>query len=298
MHGTVGSMRVLSGCWFQAIAALAVVAATASCSEREAPRQYELRGQILAIRPESAEVLIKHGDIQGFMPGMTVPFKVREPALLAGKAPGDLVTAQLVVAPDSAWLSKLDKTGSAPLEGTAAIPPAAFATPLATGDTAPDATLTDQHGTTISMTQFRGHALVVTFIYTRCPLPQFCPMMDRRFAEVQQAIQADPRLAGRAHLLSVSFDPDHDRPETLKAHAGKLGADPAIWTFATAPREVVDRFAAAFGVNVIREADRSITHNLRTAVFAPDGRATTIYNGGDWTAPQVADELRRVLPAQ
>ena len=289
-------MSVVSGRRLRVVAAL--VLATGGCSDREATRQYELRGQILAIRPESGEVLIKHGDIQGFMPGMTMPFKVREPALLSGKAPGDLVTAQLVVAPESAWLSALEKTGSAPLEDTAAIPPAAFVTPLASGDTAPDAPLTDQNGQSIAMAQFRGRALVVTFIYTRCPLPQFCPMMDRRFAEVQQAIQAEPRLAAGAGLLSVSFDPDHDGPGVLKAHAAKLGANPAIWTFATAPKDVVDRFAAAFGVNVIREADRTITHNLRTAVFGPDGRATTIYNGGDWTAEQVVAELRRLLPAQ
>ncbi len=120
--------------------------------------------------------------------------------------------------------------------------------------------------------------------------------MDRRFADVQRQVAADASLGERVHLLSVSFDPDQDTPAALKAHAAKLGADPARWTFATAPRETVDRFAAAFGVNVIREADRTITHNLRTAVIGPDGKVVAIYNGSDWTADQMVGDLKRAAP--
>ena len=260
------------------------------------PRQYELRGQILAIRPEANEVLIKHGDIQNFMPGMTMPFKVRDGRLLQGTAPGDLVTAQLVVATNEAWIAAIEKTGSAPLETVAAMPPAAFVTPLAPGDLVPDASLTDQDGRAVSLKDWRTSAVVVTFIYLRCPLPQFCPLMDRRFADVQQRIRADGAIASRARLLSVSFDPDADTPALLKAHALKVGADQSRWTFATAPRVTIDRFAASFGVNVIREADRTITHNLRTAVIDPDGKVVAVYNGSDWTVDQIVSDLKRALP--
>ena len=266
-------------------------------SDRNRAQQYELRGQILAIRPDAAEVVIKHGDIKNFMPGMTMPFKVRDRALLEGKTVGDLVTAQLMVAPNDAWLSALEKTGSAPVTEVVAPSPAAFVKPLEPGEPAPDTALTDQDGRVIALPQLLGNAVVVTFIYTRCPLPQFCPMMDRRFADVQQRIRSEQALAGRARLLSVSFDPDHDRPEILKAHASKLGADPAMWSFVTAPRNAVDKFAAKFGVNVIREADRTITHNLRTTVIGPDGRVVSVYNGSDWTPQQVVDDLRRALAA-
>ncbi len=274
------------------IAALAFWACT---SDRGRARRYELRGQILAIRPEVHEVLIKHGDIDHFMPGMTMPFKVRDPALLAGKAAGDLVTAQLMVGDSDAWLASLERTGTAPLETVTAIPPAAFVTPLELGDHVPDTTLTDQDGSPVSLAGLRNRAAVVTFVYLRCPLPQFCPMMDRRFAEIQRAIQAEASLTGRTTLLSVSFDPDHDMPAVLKAHAAKLGADPSIWRLATAPRETIDRFAATFGVNVIREDDQTITHNLRTAVVGPDGRVVSVYDGGDWTSAQVLEDLRRAM---
>jgi protein SCO1 len=260
-------------------------------------RQYELEGQILAIRAEDREVLIKHGDIKGFMPGMTMPFKVRDSHLLEGKEPGDLVKATLVVEDTEAWLASLDKTGTAALADSAAMPSAAFVTPLRPGDSAPDTALTNQNGDpiTIPVLTSDGAPLAVTFIYVRCPLPQFCPMLDRRFAEVQREIQSDGGLRGRARLLTVSFDPDADTPERLRAHAARLKADPAVWHFATAPPGVVDRFAARFGVSVIREQDGTITHNMRTTVLDGDGTVVSVYEGSDWTAAQVAEDMRRAL---
>lgn len=259
---------------------------------------YELKGQILAIRPEAREVLIKHADIPGFMPAMTMPYKVRDERLLTGKAAGDLVTARLVVAPEEAWLSSLDKTGSAPLEEKAEFPAASFVTPLRAGDAATDVTLTDQTGQPLTLSSWRDQAVVITFVYTRCPLPQFCPMMDRRFADIQKAIGDDERLRGHVRLLSVSFDPRNDTPEAMTVHAAKIGADPSIWRYATAAPETVDRFAATFGVNVIREPDGTITHNLRTALIAPGGRIAAIYDGGEWTPSQVTRDARAALSSR
>jgi protein SCO1 len=227
---------------------LAIALLSACTPSSQTPRQYQLEGQILAVRPEDDQVLIKHGDIEGFMPGMTMPFKVRDARLLADRAPGDLVKAQLMVTDTDAWLAALDKTGSAPLTEAATMPPAAFITPLEAGDAVPDTALIGQDETSLSLADWRGSAVAITFIYVRCPLPQFCPLLDRRFADVQRAIAADDTLRGRARLLSVSFDPDADTPARLRAHAARLKADEQIWQFATAPRDVVDRFAAQLGV--------------------------------------------------
>jgi protein SCO1 len=279
-----------------AVAALILTLLLQACSSPPpAPRQYELHGQILAIRPEQNEVLIKHGDIKGFMPGMTMPFKVRNASLLEGRVPGDLITATLMVADTDAWISSVVKTGEAPLTEIATIPAASFVEPLAPGDLAPDTALTDQTGAPLSLSDWAGSATAVTFIYVRCPLPQFCPLLDRRFAQVQHLITEDADLRDRARLLSISFDPDADTPARLQVHAEKLHANPAVWRFATAPRDVVDRFAATFGVNVIREADSTITHNMRTAVVGPDRRVVSVHEGSDWTAAQIANDLRRAL---
>lgn len=169
------------------------------------------------------------------------------------------------------------------------------ATMLEVGDLAPETSLTDQGGRPFTLRDWRGNAVAMTFIYTRCPLPQFCPLMDRRFAEVQRFAEADAALAGRVRLLSVSFDPEHDSQRVLAGHAAKVGAQTPTWTFATGMVADVDALAARFGVSVVRERDRTITHNLRTVVINPAGRVTALYSGNDWTAETLTADLRRAV---
>ena len=278
------------------IIASAAVLISVACGGDDA-KTYQLTGQILVVKPETREVLVKHEDIKGFMPAMTMPYTVSDPSILKDRVAGDLITATLKVASDGAYLTAITKTGSAPLPEDAAtrIPAAANVHLLAAGDTVPETKLTDQDGKPISLADFKGSASAITFIYTRCPLPQFCPMMDRRFAEVQKIAASDPALAGKVRLLSVSFDPKFDRAEILKAHAKKLGADPAVWRFATADEELVDRFAAEFGVNVIREKDGTITHNLRTAVIDPTGHVRSIVDNNAWTADELVRSLKDAI---
>jgi protein SCO1/2 len=134
----------------------------------------------------------------------------------------------------------------------------------------------------------------VTFIYTSCPLPDYCPLMDKRFAEVQRLVAADATLAGHVSLVSVSVDPAVDTAARLAEHAASLGADPAVWRFASLDDDGdIERFAAQFGVNVIRELDGSITHNLRTLVFGSSGTVLAAHDGNTWTAEQLVADLRR-----
>jgi protein SCO1/2 len=286
----------------QAVATLMLfaVAAVAGCGREPEERRYELKAQVLAVTADTNEILVAHEDIPGFMPAMTMPYVVKDAAILKNRVPGDLITATLMVAPGSAWLSAITKTGSAPLPADARtdIPAAAGVHLLEAGDTVPDTKLTDQDGAPISLADWRGSAFVVSFIYTRCPLFQFCPLVDRRFAEIQKIIRASPQLKSKLRLLSISFDPDNDKPAVMRAHAATLGADPVVWRFATADRAVVDRLAATFGVNVIRERGGTITHNLRTAVIDPRGRIVAIHDSNDWTAATIADELTAALHAR
>jgi protein SCO1/2 len=277
--------------------AFLALAMLAGCQRAPETRQYELSGQILVVRPETSEVLIRHGDIKGFMPGMTMPFKVKDPALLAGRSAGDLVTATLVVADESAWLETLTATGQAPLpdDAPATLPAAAGVHVLEPGDVVPDTPLASPEGA-VSLRAARGMATAMTFVYTRCPLPDYCPLMDRRFAEVQRTVTGDAVLDRRVRLVSVSFDPEHDTPARLREHASALGANPAVWRFATiADPAAIDTFAATFGVNVIREKDGTITHNLRTVVIDPDGRVVSVRDGNTWAAEEIVSDLRKAL---
>jgi protein SCO1/2 len=271
--------------------------AAAACTRPAETRAYELQGQILAIQAERKEVLIKHEDIKGFMPGMTMPFTVKDGALLSGKQPGDLVTATLVVGDVDAHLSTLTKTGHAALEA----PPAVGDAPrvLALGDEVADALLIDQDGKPLPFSSLRGRRVALTFVYTRCPLAEFCPLMDRHFAAVQKTISATPSLSD-VRLLTMTFDPEFDTPAVLQAHARRRNANPAVWTFATGDPKEIARFAGQFGVYVEQSSPGSadITHNLITAVIDRDGRLVERHTGNDWTpAELVADLTAAAAPA-
>ncbi len=268
-----------------------------ACGPGAEVRTFELKGQILVVKPETNELLVDHEDIPGFMPAMTMPYVVKDPALLKDRAAGDLITATLTVEPNLAHLTKITKTGSAPIPDDArtTIPAAAGIELLKPGDAVPETALIDQDDRPISLKDFAGSAAAITFIYTRCPLPQYCPLMDRRFAEVQELAANDAELKGKLRLLSVSFDPKFDRAAVLRGHAKTLEANPRVWTFATAEEAVVDRLAARFGVNVIRETNDTITHNLRTAVIDPSGRVTALLHSNAWSAEDLVRELKAAL---
>ena len=272
--------------------AVAVLMTCCGRTPEPPPREYQLQGQILAVRPERSEVVIKHQDIKGFMPGMTMPFSVKDGALLQGKEPGDLVTATLVVGEVQAHLSTLVKTGHAALETPAPPPAPDIRQP---GDQLSDARLVDQNGAAISFSAYRGHRVALTFIYTRCPLPEFCPLMDRHFAAVQKTLSSTPSLAD-VRLVTVTIDPAFDTPAVLKAYAARRGADPKIWSFLTGEPADVNQFGSQLGVYVEHNPQSAIdiTHNLRTAVIDPDGRLVKVHNGNSWTPTELVADLTAV----
>lgn len=280
------------------LAGLALAAVTLTACGRPAAdvKRYELTGQVLAVHAASQELTIKHEDIAGYMPGMTMNFPVVASSLMVGREPGELITATLEVDGLVGKLVAVSHVGSAPLpDSTNEVAMAGGI--LDTGDPMPDAALIDQTDRRRSLAEWRGTPVLVTFIYTRCPLPNFCPLMDRHFASLQRSVAADPALAGRLRWISISFDPEYDTPAVLAAHAKAVGADTSTWTFLTGDRKTIDRLAAKFGVGVIRgpAGTTEITHNLRTGLFAADGTLITMYPGSEWGPGTVLTDLRAHL---
>ena len=273
-------------------AAMVVLAAGTMGCQREATH-YQLSGQIVAVDPARQELTITHQDIPGFMPGMTMAFKVFEPRLMDGRIPGELVTATLVVKGTEAYLRNLSRTGFAPVVEPHAV--TRVMDLLEPGDAIRDATLLDETGTRRRLADWRGRIVAVTFVYTRCPLANFCPLMDRHFAAVQKEVQADPGLRVSVRLLSVTLDPEHDRPDVLAKHASTLAADPSLWQFLTGDREEVEAFASQFGVSVMRDgtAAGAIVHNLRSAIIDAEGKLMTSLNGSEWSPADLVAEMRR-----
>lgn len=271
--------------------------AVASCTSRSDERKFTLQGQVLALEPARKQVTVKHEEIKGFMPAMTMPYEVREAKALDGLAPGDLINATLVVFSNGAYLTGINKVGAAPLEQPPAEAPAPSASSgfelLKPGEAVPNARFVDQDGRKRHFADFKGSPVAITFIYTKCPLPTFCPLMDRHFASLQKSIKSDPSLRS-VHLVTVSFDPVTDTPPVLKAHAKTLDADLQRWTFLTGDRDEIDQFGARFGVSVSRALNdpRDITHNLRTAVVDAEGRLVKVYTGNEWTPDQLLADLK------
>ena len=256
---------------------------------------YELRGQILKVDAARQELTIKHGDIKGFMPGMTMAFKVRDAALMQGRMAGDEIAATLVVQNSAAYLSRIEKTG---FSAVTEPPPATRVMDITEpGETVREGELIDQTGRRRTLQDWRGRLLAVTFTYTRCPLPNYCPLIERHFAAVQQTLQDAPDLRERVGLISVTLDPEHDTPEVLARHAAGLRSNPALWTFLTGTAAKVDDFAAQFGVSAIREdaPAAEIVHNLRTALVGADGQLVTVLAGSEWQPSDLIAEIRRAL---
>ncbi len=271
----------------------------AACTRPSERHEYTLHGQVLAIQQADARVVIRHQDIKGFMPGMTMPFPVKDRALLSAARAGDFVSATLVVGDGDAWLSQITPTGRHEAVPADAVVPRAMEPPLTEGQPVPDASLVDQAGRAFSPAAFRGRPWAVTFVYTRCPLANFCPTLERKFLSVQAAVRATPSLAG-ARLLAVSIDPAHDTPDVLAAHATTLGADPAIWTFVTGPIAAVEHFSERFGVVVQRGngTPEEFVHSMRTAVVGGDGRVAAVFEGSEWAPASIVDALERAGQAR
>lgn len=276
------------------LAALLCTACGDTAGER---KEYKLQGQILQLSRDGKEANIKHEDIVGFMPAMTMPYHVRDAKDFNGIAPGDLINATLVVVSNDAYLKDVKKVGSAPLAQDANATPAPGspgANLLKEGAPVPNTTFLDQDGKKRDFDSFKGQAVVLTFIYTRCPMPSFCPLMDKNFVKLQEKLKADPML--NVHLVTVSFDPETDTPPVLKKHAQELGANTKIWTFLTGDVDTIDQFAGRFGVSIQRSLDDqknvNITHNLRTAIIDRQGNLIKTYTGNEWTPEQVIADIK------
>jgi protein SCO1/2 len=283
-----------------AVGALFFVRNAAKSNERT----YPIHGQVQSITPDRQEATVKHGEIQGLMPAMTMPYRFQAKSELDALKPGDLIDGTLVIVSNDAFLTGVKKTGEAPIEKAPAETLVTGSTLdksvtlLQPGDTIPDGAFVNQNGRKQTLKDFRGSTVVLTFIYTRCPLPTFCPMMDRHFATIQERLKADPSLK-HVHLVTVSFDPVRDTPAVLRAHAKELDADLSRWTFLTGDLKAINDFAGRFGVYVVRNPndERDITHNLRTAIIGPDGTVKKIYTGNEWTPDDILADLRPVANA-
>ncbi len=254
---------------------------------------FEVHGTVLAIHPKQKTVEIKHEAVPGYMPAMSMPFDVKDTNELAGLEPGEPVIFRLTVTDTEGWIDQIRRTAA----GTNSIPTTGpfrlvrEVQPLEVGDILPEYHLTNQFNQPFSTTDFKGKALAITFLFTRCPYPNFCPRMANSFEEAQHKLSSLANGPTNWHLLTVSFDPDFDRPEVLKVYAQSHNYDPAHWSFATGTLIDITALGEQFGLSFWHDQTGSISHNLRTVVIDAAGRVQKILPGNDWTSDELVAEM-------
>jgi protein SCO1/2 len=252
----------------------------------EAARSYETRGTIKGFSPDREIVEIQHEDIPGFMPSMTMPFTVRNRKELSDRKIGEAISFRMTVTMKDLVLDQVK-----PIDPEALRLPTDTAAPtseisktarLKEGGKAPDFSLTDQDGQRVTSETFREYPFVLTFIFTRCPIPKFCPLMSQHFAELQHTIKEGAGPIAKLRLLSITLDPAFDTPAILKQYGANLEADPGIWTFATGEPAEINRLVEAFSV-YRRPEGGTISHALATVLVGSDGTIQKIWRGNGWT---------------
>lgn len=277
-----------------------------SCHRVSAQKRYPFTGRIVSVDSQAQSAIIDGDAIPGFMDAMAMPYKIKPAATLNHLIPGDSVSAEVVVvssgaknddaAPDY-WLENVKVI--AHIDPSHA-PGASSLHMPAPGEEVPDFSFTNQSGKLISLKQYRGRVLFVTFIYTRCPFPDFCPRMSGNFAEIYKQAATNAALTN-AHLLSISFDPEHDRPKVLRDYGFSVAHthESALfnrWEFAAPRLANLPRLADFFALTIQPEGG-TITHNLSTVVIGPDGKIVKWYHGGDWQPSDlIKDATAGIVP--
>lgn len=255
-------------------------------------KSYPVTGVVEKIAPDRHTATIHNQAIPGYMDEMTMDFPVQNTNELNGISPGDKITFTLIVVKNNDWIENVRRTGH-----TAEImtnTPPAMTSELGPGDLLPDGVLTTEDGRDIHFADFRGQALAFTFFYTRCPLPNYCPLMNRNFAAARDLISSTSGAPTNWEFLSISFDPQGDTPEVLTTFGGFYRhGNPSHWLFAAAPTNTLATLAPALDLMVIPQGS-TISHNLRTVVLDPQGRIYRQFDGNQWTPEELA---RAILTA-
>jgi protein SCO1/2 len=249
-------------------------------------KSYLVTGVVEKIAPDRYTATIHNQDIPGYMDEMTMDFPVQNTNELNGISPGDKIAFTLVVEKNDDWIENVRRTGHTADVMTNAL--VAMASELGPGDLLPDGVLTAEDGREIHFKDFRGQALAFTFFYTRCPLPNYCPLMNRNFAAARDLISSTAGAPTNWEFLSISFDPEEDTPEVLTTFGGFYRhGNPSHWLFVSAPKNTLATLAPALDL-MVRPQGNTISHNLRTIVLDPQGRIYQQFDGNQWAPEELA----------
>ena len=273
-----------------ACVALALLGCGRSNDSEEKGDRYDTRGIVRGFSPDRSTIEIQHENIAGFMPSMTMPFVARDPKQIAHLKTGDAISFRMAVTQKDFWIENVKKirredVNVAEPKQTPSVSAESNAR-LKESDGMPPFSLRNQNGGLVSLDTFRGQPFVLTFVFTRCPVPNFCPRMSNNFEELQTAIKTGSETLAKTRLLSITLDPGYDTPKVLSDYAGFHHADPNVWIFATGDEKEIDALTRAFSVYRQNEGG-TISHGLATALINREGAIEKIWRGNAWTPAEV-----------
>ncbi|HTW68065.1 MAG TPA: SCO family protein [Bryobacteraceae bacterium] len=277
--------------WWTVMASSMLVAITGGCGGQE--KHYTLQGQVLAKDEAAGKITVKHEDIPGLMPAMTMPYRVKDPFGMKEVQPGDAIVADLIAANGGKdyWLQSIRITDESGRK--TAKPHIRHA--LKIGDPAPEVPFTNQDGKQLHFSDFKGKSVLITFIYTRCPMPEFCPRLSSQFAKIHEDLVQTPADYDKTHLLTLSFDSKYDTAPVLRKYGlAYLDDHPegfSHWDFASADPADMRQIADAFGLDYFEE-DNQISHSMDIVLLTPEGKIAQ-YWSNEWTTAELESSLRQ-----
>jgi protein SCO1 len=289
---------------------LALIALLAGCKNEQLPRTsmsatlhapqktFPVRGKVIAT--DATHVTLDHEAVPGFMDAMTMPYKLKDPSVVSELHPGDRITATILATADGTEFHDvlLDNIVVIAQARPDYKPAVQYHVPQA-GDTVPNFALLNQSDRTLHLSQFKGKVLVATFVYTRCPLADYCPRMSRNFAEIDKALQADPDLYAKTHLLSISFDPAYDTPKVLRSYGGAYTGRYTTetfnhWDFAAPSAKDLPAVTQFFNVGITPGDAKTLTHSLSTIIIGKDGKVAAWYPTNDWKPADLVAQIKKL----
>ena len=271
-----------------------------------ARREYRVEGVVKDVIPQKNRVRIAHEEIPGYMAAMTMLFDVKDSKELEGIHTGDKVRFLMVVTRDDGWIEEIQRIGV--VSEVATEEPSSFrlvrdVEPLEIGDVMPDYSFTNEIGQAISLSDFKGQAIALTFIFTRCPFPTFCPRMSAFFQTAYNQLTSMENAPDNWHLLSVTIDPQYDTPNILNNYAQAYTYDPERWNYLTGKLIDITAISEQFGLQFYRpdpDNPANLSHNLRTVVIDANGKVHEQFIGNEWKPEELVQAMidaAKVKPA-
>jgi protein SCO1/2 len=273
-----------------------------SCAKQESKPTdvvtFALKGEVVEIDSAKGRLMVAHEEIPNYMAAMTMPFKIKNRALFRNVQIGDTIQGTLAVSRTESWLETFTVVGKGEPPDPQLVAGAITARMLKPGDHLPNDVYVKQDGKKTRFSDYRGKAVALTFIYSRCPLPDYCILMSNNFRKLQKILASESALSGKWHLITISIDPKFDTPHVLRDYGKSYNADFATWDFLTDPDtsgRTIMKLADGLGLTYEDDEGGLIAHNLRTVVLDGEGTITKVFHGNEWKPEDVASELRTAI---